>query len=116
MSAAATPESKMPAHEPDVVAVPKIVRMLAVLLGAIVVSAAASAWLLGALGGSARDTGASRVGAFAMPRLQSAPQLDIAAYRAQKRAELDSYRWIDRERGIVAIPIARAMELLAERQ
>lgn len=33
---------------------------------------------------------------------------------AQRRATLDSYGWVDREKGIVRIPIGRAMELAAQ--
>ena len=52
---------------------------------------------------------------FPAPALQVDPANDIAAYRREKNAELDSYRWIDRSAGTVAIPIERAMELLARR-
>jgi len=47
------------------------------------------------------------------PPLQSAPQLDLARYRAEKRHLLDSSAWIDAQRGIVRIPIATAMQVLA---
>jgi hypothetical protein len=49
------------------------------------------------------------------PRLQSAPAFDLAALRRQKSAMLDEYRWIDPSRGVVRIPIDRAMQLLVER-
>jgi len=49
------------------------------------------------------------------PRLQSAPAFDLAAFRHQKEAMLDEYRWIDPGRGVVRIPIDRAMQLLVER-
>lgn len=39
---------------------------------------------------------------------------EIAGLRAVQEAELNSYRWIDKERGIVGIPIERAMELVAK--
>jgi hypothetical protein len=35
--------------------------------------------------------------------------------RAAEEAQLHSYRWVDREAGIAAIPIERAMEILAQR-
>lgn len=53
--------------------------------------------------------------AMASPPLQSAPALDLAALREQKRAMLNEYRWIDRDKGIVRIPIERAMSLLIAR-
>jgi hypothetical protein len=49
------------------------------------------------------------------PPLQSAPPLDLAALREQKRALLNEYRWIDRDSGIARIPIDRAMTLLIAR-
>jgi hypothetical protein len=53
--------------------------------------------------------------AMPSPPLQSAPTLDLAALRAQKHALLHEYRWIDRDKGLVRIPIERAMALLIER-
>ncbi len=49
------------------------------------------------------------------PRLQSSPRSDFQAYRAAQLGQLNSYQWIDRNRGIVAIPIQRAIDLLAQR-
>jgi hypothetical protein len=53
--------------------------------------------------------------AMPTPPLQSAPAIDLATLRAQKRAMLNEYRWIDRDKGIVRIPIDRAMSLLIAR-
>ena len=52
---------------------------------------------------------------FPVPRLQVAPQLDLAALRAREDAELNSYGWIDRKSGVVRIPIERAMDLVTRR-
>jgi hypothetical protein len=49
------------------------------------------------------------------PRLQSAPVRDYAAFRAEEERALATYGWVDREEGIVRIPIERAMDLLVER-
>lgn len=49
------------------------------------------------------------------PLLQSAPQPDLAAYRAAKEQELGTLRWVDRPHGIAQIPIGSAMEILAAR-
>lgn len=46
-------------------------------------------------------------------QLQSAPQLDLARYRAEKAKLLQSTGWVDRSQGIARIPIAQAMQLLA---
>ena len=49
------------------------------------------------------------------PDLQVASSLDYQEMRAAEEAQLRSYRWVDREAGIAAIPIERAMEILAGR-
>lgn len=49
------------------------------------------------------------------PRLQTATADDLNAHRAREDALLAQYGWVDRERGIVRLPIERAMELTAER-
>jgi len=52
-------------------------------------------------------------------RLPPAPQLevtetqDLAAQRAAEHEILSSYGWVDREHGIVRIPISQAIDLLA---
>jgi hypothetical protein len=47
------------------------------------------------------------------PALQSAPQLDLKAYRAEKRVWLQGLAWVDGEHRIARIPIDDAMALLA---
>ena len=49
------------------------------------------------------------------PRLQVKPLQDLRALRAAEDALLNTYGWVDRNAGTVRIPIARAMEVLAER-
>lgn len=49
------------------------------------------------------------------PRLQPNPGVDLEALRLREEPQLNSYGWIDRDRGIVRIPIDRAMKLVAER-
>jgi hypothetical protein len=49
------------------------------------------------------------------PALQSAPAGELRAYRRDKAALLQGYRWVDRSQGIVHIPIDQAMELTAGR-
>jgi hypothetical protein len=49
------------------------------------------------------------------PGLQSAPQLDLAQYRAEKQRLMNSAGWVDAQRGIARIPVADAMALLAAR-
>jgi hypothetical protein len=52
---------------------------------------------------------------FPEPRLQVAPEVDLAALRAREGLELNTYGWIDRKAGIVRIPIERAMDLTVRR-
>jgi hypothetical protein len=47
------------------------------------------------------------------PRLQSAPVEDLNQMRAAEEHILNSYAWIDPDRGLVRIPIGRAMDLVA---
>jgi hypothetical protein len=49
------------------------------------------------------------------PRLQVNPRQDLLRLRENENAELDSYGWVDQKNGIVHIPIARAMDLVAQR-
>lgn len=49
------------------------------------------------------------------PRLQTTPARDLQAVRAAEDAVLTSYGWVDRQAGLVRIPIDRAMALLVER-
>lgn len=48
------------------------------------------------------------------PRLQTDPANDLARMRAAEDRALAGYRWIDKERGVVQLPIDRAMDLLVE--
>jgi hypothetical protein len=49
------------------------------------------------------------------PRLQSDPPAELSAALSQQRAQLEGYRWIDRGKQIVAIPIGRAMAIVVGR-
>ncbi len=49
------------------------------------------------------------------PRLEETPVEDLRKFREAEERKLNGYGWIDREAGVVRIPIARAMELLAQR-
>jgi len=52
---------------------------------------------------------------FPGPRLQVSPQADLAQMRKAEENALRSYGWIDKERQIARIPVARAMELIAQK-
>ena len=49
------------------------------------------------------------------PRLQIHPVQDLHDVRAREEAVLNSYAWVDEKNGVVRLPIARAMELIAQR-
>jgi hypothetical protein len=48
------------------------------------------------------------------PALQSAPQIDLQRYRAEKQRLLDARGWADPRHQTARIPIASAMALLAD--
>jgi hypothetical protein len=48
------------------------------------------------------------------PRLQESPGIDLQRLRAEEERILTTYGWVDREAGIVRIPIENAIDLLAE--
>ena len=49
------------------------------------------------------------------PRLQTDPRQDLADMRAQDDELLGSYGWVDKNAGVVRIPIEAAMKLTLER-
>jgi len=49
------------------------------------------------------------------PRLQPEPPTDLKSFRAAEEAFLHTYGWINREAGVVRIPIDEAMELVVQR-
>ena len=49
------------------------------------------------------------------PRLEESPILDLQRMRAAEDQVLNSYAWIDKQNGIVRIPIGQAMDLLVQR-
>lgn len=49
------------------------------------------------------------------PRLQTAPEADLAAMRAEEKQRLESYGWVDESAGIARVPIEAAMTLLLQR-
>lgn len=81
---------------------------------AMVVAVLGLVWLFaGVSGGGAAMPG--RPAAFSPPRLQSDPAGALRIYRRQQEAALGSYAWVDRQRGLVRIPIDRAMAMIVAR-
>lgn len=72
-----------------------------------------TAWLLlRAWGGRVQERNPPSP-AFPAPMLESQPLLDYATYQRAERAKLSSLGWVDREHGIVHIPIQQAIERLS---
>lgn len=49
------------------------------------------------------------------PRLQASPHLDYETMRAEANWKLHHYQWLDQPKGVVALPIDRAMDLIVQR-
>lgn len=47
------------------------------------------------------------------PRLQTLPAADMRQFRAAQEADLRRTAWVDRSRGLVQLPIERAMQIVA---
>jgi hypothetical protein len=52
---------------------------------------------------------------FPQPQLQKTPIPDLKAVRAEEDKLLNGYAWVDQPKGVVRIPVDRAIEVLAER-
>jgi hypothetical protein len=52
---------------------------------------------------------------FPEPRLQPNASEDLAKFRQEEHRRLNSYGWVDQNRGIAHIPIERAKQLVLER-
>jgi hypothetical protein len=49
------------------------------------------------------------------PKLQPDPYAGLRALRAEEKATLDSYGWVDEKNGVARIPIERAIDILSAR-
>jgi hypothetical protein len=61
---------------------------------------------------STADTGHRLLAPPPNPRLQTDPSDDLARLRAEEQTRLTTYGWVDRQKGIVRIPIEEAMKKL----
>jgi hypothetical protein len=50
-----------------------------------------------------------------LPRLESAPVSARKQFFENEKEIIESYGWVDQKQGVARIPVARAMELVAER-
>lgn len=53
---------------------------------------------------------------FPAPRLQTNDAADLKTFMRRQRSQLNTYGWVDRDRGIVQIPVDRAMALVAAKE
>jgi hypothetical protein len=49
------------------------------------------------------------------PRLEKAPPKDLAELRAREDEILSGYAWVNKEQGLARIPVARALDIVAEK-
>jgi hypothetical protein len=64
-----------------------------------------------------RQSGASlveKVRDFPVPELQTDPGADYAAFLAKQTEVLNNYAWVDRQRGLVRVPVEDAMKRLLQ--
>ena len=52
---------------------------------------------------------------FPEPQLQKTPIPDLKTFHADEDKVLNSYAWVDQPKGVVRIPIDRAIDVLAQR-
>ncbi len=107
------------AHEPTDASPPAVIATAAGLVLALGVTVVLVSWLYAALTGQGVRLRPPEAGLQdpVTARETAAPALE-QALRALRRAEdqrLHTYGWVDREAGVVRIPIERAMGLIAER-
>jgi len=97
-----------------------------VILTGVVLAVIAAVVLIGSIGifdylertrplGQENPMSAVKVPVPEMPLLQEHPSIDLEQMRAQEDQILSSYGWVDRNAGVVRIPIERAMELQLQR-
>lgn len=68
----------------------------------------------GVIAGSGQDVSPPPSTSLREPALQVDEVTDRQAFEAQESERLNSYGWVDKDAGIVHIPIDRAIELTAE--
>ena len=104
------------AHRPEQGNVPmsRVLPLLGLLAAVLLLVLAAAQGLSSLWDIKSPDTAAQHVGHFPSPELEPAPQPELAAYLKEKRQIAESYGWVDRQNGMVRIPIDAAMKALAE--
>lgn len=106
------------AHRPEQGNVPlsRVLPLLGLLAAVLLLVLAAAQGLSSLWNIKNPDTAAQHAGHFPSPELEPAPQPELAAYLKEKQQIAESYAWVDRQHGIIRIPIDAAMKALAETQ
>ena len=108
------------AYETDTIDAKRIVAAALIVAAIVAGCAFAIAWLdRGFAHGYGREPPAPRslqAPPVKGPALQPDPKSELEAYRASQQSLLHAYRWVDRPRGVVQIPIEQAMRLTAQRK
>lgn len=101
--------------EPDRISMRGVLIVAAVLVGCVVVVAIGTRRMAVYFEGPGPSVQTQAMSPDAAERRAhwEEPQVDLARVRAAEEAHLHAYRWIDRDAGIVQVPIERAMELIA---
>lgn len=116
----ATAAHPVAGHEVTDIHIPLVLKLLSALLALVVVSALGLEQLTAYYERAAKRADPPRSPMAEsqtppLPRLEALPRDALAKHRATEDARLTEYRWVDRGKQTVEIPIERAMQLLAER-
>ena len=84
-----------------------------VYLGTFILLVIAPLVLMWAYPSAVSDVGRRLLVSPPAPELQVDPARDLANFRAQEEKRLHTYYWVDKQKGIVHIPIEQAMKTLA---
>ena len=113
-----------PAQEPETFDRELGVRPIVLFLAGLAVLMGVTAWVMwlmyGGLRGAeeAKDPRPSPLAQARVqrtppePRLQSSPEADLTAMRAEEQLAFTSYGWSDQARHIARVPVERAMEMI----
>jgi hypothetical protein len=102
-------------HETRDVHVRWIVLIIAALLVTCAVAMVAAAYYLRLVTRYRQAAAPAAPAGLPQPQLQQIPAADLRQLQAKFHRELTTYAWIDRNRGIVRIPVERAMDRLVQR-
>jgi hypothetical protein len=106
----------VPEQEPDLLPMRRILRVLLATFGVLALAVVCSWWMQTTApatqhGAAAQSRLAGPLGLEVTPIEQQARGLNL---RAQQRKQLANYAWVNRDAGVVRIPIERALDLRAE--